>query len=188
MDWKSKYIKYKNKYLLYKQFNEQKEINNIDGGTNFKKRSKKNKKNLKNQISRTNPNTIDTNIPMKTSPSNLIPKYSEHLSEPWFSLITLGLKTVEGRKNKGKFKDMEVGDIIEWVNNDFMERKILTKVISKAEYPTFSEYLQTEGLDKCLPGMEKFGLEHGLSVYFKYFTKEDEATYGVVAIRLELIK
>jgi ASC-1-like (ASCH) protein len=31
-------------------------------------------------------------------------KYNEHLSEPWFSLISLGLKTVEGRKNKGKFK------------------------------------------------------------------------------------
>jgi ASC-1-like (ASCH) protein len=31
-------------------------------------------------------------------------------------------------------------------------------------------------------------LEHGLSVYFKYFTKEDETKYGVIAIHLELIK
>ena len=30
-------------------------------------------------------------------------------------------------------------------------------------------------------------LEHGLSVYFKYFTKEEETEFGVVAIRLELI-
>jgi ASC-1-like (ASCH) protein len=30
-------------------------------------------------------------------------------------------------------------------------------------------------------------IEHGLSVYYKYFTKEDEQTYGVVAIQLETI-
>ena len=112
-------------------------------------------------------------------------KYNEHLSEPWFSLISLGLKTVEGRKNKGKFKEMQVGDIIQWYNNDFLERKILTKIIGKVEYRTFEEYLTTEGLDKCLPGIPS--LEHGLSVYFKYFTKEEESEFGVVAIRLQLL-
>lgn len=114
------------------------------------------------------------------------PDYVEHLSEPWFSLISLGLKTVEGRKNKGKFKDMEVGKIIQWFNDDFEHRSINTRIISKQTYSTFEEYLVSEGLDKCLPGIPS--ISHGLSVYFKYFTKEDESTYGVVAIRLELIK
>ena len=112
-------------------------------------------------------------------------KYSEHLSEPWFTLISIGLKTVEGRKNKGRFKEMQVGDIVEWKNNDFKERKILTKITGKAEYKTFSNYLETEGLNKCLPGIPS--LEHGLSVYFKYFTKEEETEFGVIAIRIELI-
>lgn len=40
-------------------------------------------------------------------------KYLEHVSEPWFSLILLGLKTVEGRLNKGRFHDMKEGDIIQ---------------------------------------------------------------------------
>jgi ASC-1-like (ASCH) protein len=30
-------------------------------------------------------------------------------------------------------------------------------------------------------------LAHGLSVYYKYFTKEKEEEFGVVAIRFELI-
>ena len=55
----------------------------------------------------------------------------------------------------------------------------------KAEYKTFAEYLETEGLNKCLPGMPN--LEHGLSVYFKYYTKEEESEFGVIAIRIELI-
>lgn len=111
--------------------------------------------------------------------------YVESLSEPWFSLITLGLKTVEGRKNKGRFKDMKVGEIIEWVNNDFAPRKIRTRITGKATYKTFEEYLRTEGLNVCLPGIPT--MEHGLSVYFKYFTKEEEHEFGVVAIRLELV-
>ena len=111
--------------------------------------------------------------------------YKQHLSEPWFTLISLGLKTVEGRKNKGIFKDLEKGDIIEWFNNDFIERKIKTKVVSKKTYNTFKEYLNQEGLEKCLPGINN--IDDGLSVYFKYYTKDDEKKFGVVAIRLELL-
>ena len=110
-------------------------------------------------------------------------KYKENLSEPWFSLMSLGLKTVEGRKNKGRFKEMEVGDIIEWTNDDFKTRKFSTTVVRKKEYPTFAEYLKKEGLEHCLPGIPS--LEHGLSVYFKYYTKEDEKEYGVIAIELK---
>ena len=157
MDYKNKYIKYKTKYL---------KLNNQIGG------SKKLKKRFNNKI---NYNNNKMNMA----------KYNEHLSEPWFTLISLGLKTVEGRKNKGKFKEMQVGDIVEWKNNDFKERKILTKITGKAEYKNFAEYLETEGLSKCLPGMPS--LEHGLSVYLKYYTKEDESEFGVIAIRIELI-
>jgi hypothetical protein len=85
MDYKNKYIKYKTKYL---------ELNNQIGG------SKKLKKRFNNKI---NYNNNKMNMA----------KYNEHLSEPWFTLISLGLKTVEGRKNKGKFKEMQVGDIVE---------------------------------------------------------------------------
>jgi ASC-1-like (ASCH) protein len=113
------------------------------------------------------------------------PKYIEHLSEPWFTLISLGLKTVEGRKNKGRFAEMQIGDIVEWKNNDFMERSILTKIVNKTTYTTFQSYLESEGLQNCLPGIPD--LEHGLSVYYKYYTKKDESEFGVVAIRLERI-
>jgi ASC-1-like (ASCH) protein len=121
----------------------------------------------------------------KNNNNKMIPKYSEHLSEPWFSMISLGLKTVEGRLNKGRFNDMEIGDIIEWHNEDFKERKILTKIIEKNKYKTFEEYLVSEGLSACLPGIPS--LEHGLSVYFKYFSKEKESEFGVVAIKIKVI-
>lgn len=161
MSNKDKYIKYKSKYLELKHISQT--------GGRVKTNKKLNNKKYKSI----------NNINMEAN------KYTENVSEPWFTLISLGLKTVEGRKNKGRFKEMNVNDTIEWTNNDFKPRSVLTKITKKIEYKTFKEYLETEGLNNCLPGMPN--IEHGLSVYFKYFTKEDEEQFGVIAIGLELI-
>jgi len=123
---------------------------------------------------------------LKKQKIEIKPDYIESLSEPWFSLISLGLKKVEGRRNKGRFHDMKIGDIIQWTNDDFLPRTVLTIVKDKKYYNTFEEYLEKEGLENCLPGMPN--MEYGLSVYFKYFTKEDEKEYGVAAIHIEPIK
>lgn len=130
-------------------------------------------------------NNKTSKIKTSNSKKKMTTTYTENVSEPWFSLINLGLKTVEGRKNKGRFHDMKVGDIIEWTNNDFMPRSVKTRITKKVQYSTFKEYLETEGLDNCLPGMPS--IEHGLSVYFKYYTKQDEKDYGVMAIHIELL-
>ena len=91
------------------------------------------------------------------------------------------------KKDEAVAEEMKVGDIIEWKNEDFKPRSFLTQITGKAEYPNFKTYLETEGLKRCLPNMEKYGIEHGLSVYYKYYTKEDEREFGVVAIRLNVI-
>lgn len=160
MDYKDKYIKYKTKYLELKNIN-----NYLGGGKKMKKRNKgygnKNILNMENK------------------------KYSVSVSEPWFSLILLGLKTVEGRKNRGLFAQMQDGDIVEWMNDSIIPRSVQTRITGKAVYPTFREYLEIEGLDKCLPGISD--MDDGLSIYYKYFTKEEEKEFGVVAIHLELL-
>ena len=174
---KEKYLKYKTKYLNLKssiinnEFNNNKFNNNLVGG-----RKKMKYKVYNNKLYHKSYTNME---------ENSIRQYNENLSEPWFSLISLGLKTVEGRKNKGKFKDMKVGEIITWENNDFLPRKIKTRIIGKTEYNTFEEYLSSEGLNKCLPGIND--MDTGLSVYYKYYTKEDEQKYGVIAIKLELV-
>ncbi len=167
MDLQSKYFKYKTKYLELKN-------SGLEGGGKKLKKSS-------NNLSKSN-NKLNKRI----SRMYLKPKYVETLSEPWFTLISLGLKTVEGRRNKGRFKDMDIGDIVEWTNDNFKPRSVMTRITRKAEYSTFAEYLETEGLDRCLPGIPN--LETGLSVYYKYFTKEDEEEFGVVAIEIELVK
>ncbi len=45
--------------------------------------------------------------------------YTKTLSEPWFTLIGLGIKKCEGRLNKDDFAKMKKGDTIIFENNDF---------------------------------------------------------------------
>ncbi len=111
--------------------------------------------------------------------------YEKHLSEPWFSLIKLGLKKVEGRINRGDFKNMNVGDIVKWTNSDFMQRSISTVILDKINYKSYNEYLYAEGLSNCLPGFDS--ISDGLSVYHKYYDIKDETTFGIVAIKFKII-
>ena len=77
--------------------------------------------------------------------------YTKHLSEPWFSLIKLGLKKAEGRLNKGDFQNMKKNDIIVFQNNDFGSlRSFQVKITSTKKYISFKEYLKKETLEKCL--------------------------------------
>jgi ASC-1-like (ASCH) protein len=120
------------------------------------------------------------------SGQKMTPDYVKDVQEPWFSLIALGLKTVEGRLNKGSFKDMKVGETVLWTNEQQgFKREILTRISRITKYTGFEDYLQTETLPKCLPGI--LNIEQGLSVYYKLFLKEDESRYGVLAIEVEII-
>lgn len=111
--------------------------------------------------------------------------YIKNLSEPWFTLITLGLKICEGRLNKGDFSKMQIGDTITFTNDDFNHREVSVRITKITKFKTFESYLKKETLKKCLPGITT--IDNGLSVYFKYFSKYDEAQYGIIAIHIELI-
>ena len=112
---------------------------------------------------------------------------TKNISEPWFSLIKVGLKTVEGRLNKGDFMSLNKGDILSITNNELgFERKYEIQITSIHKYKTFSDYLKKEKIEKCLPGIDT--IEDGVKVYYKYYSKHDEEKYNIIAIRFRLVK
>ena len=112
--------------------------------------------------------------------------YTKHLSEPWFSLIKIGAKKCEGRLHKGDFSLMKKGDIIIFENNDLdFARSFHCEITSICSYTSFKNYLESETLEKCLPGIDT--IEEGVNVYYKYY-KEDEKKYPINAFRLRVIK
>ena len=114
-------------------------------------------------------------------------KYVKNLSEPWFSLIKLGIKKCEGRLNKGDFSNMKKNDYIIFQNNDFgFLREFTCKITSMHDYKCFKDYLESETLQKCLPGIDD--INNGINIYYKYYTKEDEEKYKIKAFRLKIYK
>jgi ASC-1-like (ASCH) protein len=109
--------------------------------------------------------------------------YEKNLSEPWFSLIKLKNKSVEGRLNKGDFANMKIGDSIVFTNDELgFERRFVVEIKNVSYYDTFQEYLENETLEKCLPGIDS--MKDGLNVYYKYYTKSDEMKYKIKAFTL----
>ena len=107
--------------------------------------------------------------------------YEKHLSEPWFSLIKLKIKKVEGRLNTGDFSKMAVGDRILFKNSDMgFERTMLVEIKKITSYADFRTYLEKETLERCLPGIDS--IEEGLNVYYKYYKMRDEIAHGIKAI------
>jgi ASC-1-like (ASCH) protein len=89
-------------------------------------------------------------------------------------------KRIEGRLNKGVFSTLEKGEIIKFVNNDNSFKAKIKKIV---KYNTFEEYLSQEGLKRTLPKV--LTIEEGCSIYYKYYTRDQEREYKILAIYIK---
>jgi ASC-1-like (ASCH) protein len=120
-------------------------------------------------------------------------------SNPWWSLIRSGVKTVEGRRNIGRWKNIVVGDIIKFVlapKNDSETKQFqatVTKITLYQGPETLKNYLKTETLEKTLPEIKS--IEDGVSIYTSFYindkTSEDQVKKaidksGFLAISIKL--
>ena len=103
---------------------------------------------------------------------------SIHKQEPYYSMVINGLKTVEGRLNKGIFAELEIGDVLMMrpENKKF-------QVTGKRQYKTFREMLEAEGVKNVLP--DKNNIEEATKVYKNFYKESEENRYGVLAIRIK---
>ena len=105
------------------------------------------------------------------------------LSEPWFSLIKSGQKTIEGRIYDDKRKLLQVGDTIIFTNQkmtdeivrEILDLKIFTGINS------FDSALRHAKLKNILPGVKTYA--EGVQIYHSIPGYEDGARdYGVILI------
>ena len=118
-------------------------------------------------------------------------QYEIHVSEPWYSLLKSGKKTVEGRLNKGIFEKLEVGDIVVWFTMDKETREKIefsSEIVDKIKYNTFEKMLETEGLENVLPNHNGIKtIEDGVNVYRRWYSEDMEKKFGVIAIKIKLL-
>jgi ASC-1-like (ASCH) protein len=105
-----------------------------------------------------------------------------HCQDPWFSLIEIGKKTVEGRKNLPKFHNWKPGDLVVF---HLDAREFKTRIRNIRGYKTLEDYLLTEGLEQVLPGVKS--LKEGIEIYTQWSTPKEIDTFGFLAIEVERV-
>jgi ASC-1-like (ASCH) protein len=108
--------------------------------------------------------------------------------------IIAGRKTIEGRLNRGKFAEYRPGDQV-WLRRDYRTedgtlrdgkpRQVLVEILAVRQYRTSVEMAMKEGFTKLIPNADT--PEEAAAEYNKYYSAEDQAKYGVLAIEFKLL-
>lgn len=109
--------------------------------------------------------------------------------------IIEGRKTIEGRLNKGKFAEYAVGDTVslrrdirgeDGVLRDGEPYAALVSVVAIRHYPGFLSMVTAEGFKQVIPSARS--AQQAADEYNKYYSAEDQKTFGVLAIQVTPIK
>ncbi|XP_047977022.1 uncharacterized protein LOC125219167 [Salvia hispanica] len=100
-----------------------------------------------------------------------------HVQEPFFSLLSDGLKTIEGRCAVGDYKRIRAGHVL------LINKCLTLQVQYVRQYSSFREMLEVENLANILPGVTS--IEEGVQIYRNFYSEEKERSNGVLAIYVQ---
>lgn len=103
---------------------------------------------------------------------------------PWLDWIEQGIKTYEGRLNKGDWINIKANDII--IFYDSKGKEVKTRVIKMLYFKNFIEAYRELGM-KLVP-LRNISENDVENLYLQYFTRDDINRYGVVAVQIQVIK
>ncbi len=111
-----------------------------------------------------------------------------------FSAVVAGKKTIEGRLNKGKFAKFAAGDIVK-IRKDYRDEDGIIhdgepdaariEIVAVRGYPSFLAMVKEEDYKRI--GPLAYSPEEVIESYDKYYSVEDQAQYGVLAIEIKLV-
>ena len=105
-----------------------------------------------------------------------------------------GRKTIEGRLNKGKFAEYRVGDEIRLrrdvrdmngVLHDGEPDQARVRIVAIRQYDSFLSMVSEEGYGRVIPAA--VNAQGAAAEYNKFYSAEDQAHYGVLAIQVEFL-
>lgn len=108
--------------------------------------------------------------------------------------IIAGRKTIEGRLNRGKFAQYNVGDVVklrrDWRDEAGMLHdgeldQARVKIVAVRNYLTFLEMVTSEGYKKVIPAAKT--AQEAADVYNRYYSAADQQRHGVLAVEVRYI-
>ena len=105
------------------------------------------------------------------------------LQEDPFERIKNGTKTVEFRLYDEKRRTIQIGDEIDFSKLPELQEKLLVKVIDLYKEESFEKLFK-----KVFVGEDKEKIIEKAKSMNRFYTPEQEKEYGVVGIKIEIIK
>jgi ASC-1-like (ASCH) protein len=101
-----------------------------------------------------------------------------------FEKIASGNKIIESRLYDEKRQQINLGDRVEFTCNDDQSKKVVTVVKALHRYPNFAN-LFSDFPPSLFGGTSKDDLIKEIETFY---SKEEQERYGVVGIKIELVK
>lgn len=108
------------------------------------------------------------------------------LKAVYFDKIKSGEKIYEIRLNDEKRQIIDVGDVIVFKKEPELQETLKTIVKDLVYFKSFNEMVDTLPLNKI--GFNKESKSEVENIYYNFYSADDEHKYGVVAIKVEVIK
>lgn len=109
-----------------------------------------------------------------------------HLDSDVFDIVKNGNKNVEVRINDEKRRKLKIGDELIFLKRPLEDEKINAKVISLDYYDNFNKLVENYEMKRLY--LETYTKEKFLKELERFYTKEEQNKFGVVAIGFEIIK
>ena len=106
-----------------------------------------------------------------------------HLHKEVFDIVQDGIKDVEVRLNDEKRRKLSVGDRLVFISRENYIDKITAIVKKLVYFKDFVEVTNTYEMKRIY--LENTSLVEYLQLMSKFYSKEDQEKYGVVAIEFE---
>ena len=108
------------------------------------------------------------------------------LRSVYYDLIKQGTKIYEGRLNDEKRQLIDVGDVITFKREPELKESFNAVVKDLVYFDSFEEMANTLPLQKV--GFLTETQDEVVDIYHQFYSIEDEKKYGVVAIKVEILK
>lgn len=112
-------------------------------------------------------------------------KYIMKLNPKYFEYMKNGTKEIEIRLNDDKRKNLKVGDEIVFQKEPELKEELHTKVEKLCIYKSFKDIIMNLDVKQYADRQETS--EDFLNDLYKFYTKEQEEKYGVVAIKVKKV-
>lgn len=114
-------------------------------------------------------------------------QHSMKLFEGPFDRIKSGKKIIELRLFDKKRQKLKIDDTIKFSKLPELKEKIKVKILELSKFSSFKELYKSIDI-KDLGFLKDYSIEELLERIHKIYSKKDEEKYGVLGIKIKLIK